>query len=289
MPTLLEKLNKIYEKIDHIEKRGRNKNQGYNYVKAADLAHAVRNAFLELGIYAEVTFKYIRGYEFETAKGTKMQAVDVQCDIKFYNVTEPTVNGDSTSYFTTGLGSGSDTTDKAIYKAQTGALKYALRNAFIVPDEVDPENDSEDVVEEEVVMPPKAVIPKIPTKPKTSRAGDAASKEESAAVKPISLNADSSADLPKDRALTAEEKESVKNNCKLLVADLIDGGLKPSKGYSHEKKFLVYLLKETGASNFDGITRNQWDEFQKNVNRVKTNDGTKALVVEVNSACGVEK
>lgn len=284
MPTLLEKLNKIYEKIDHIEKRGRNKNQGYNYVKAADLAHAVRNAFLELGIYAEVTFKYIRGYEFETAKGTKMQAVDVQCDIKFYDISAPTINGVSNSYYTTGLGSGSDTTDKAIYKAQTGALKYALRNAFIVPDEVDPENDSEDVVEEEAVPSSKAVIPKLPTKPKVA---SKVSTEESTTVKPTGVSVDSSEDLPKDRTLTAEEKEAVKNNCKIIVADLIDAGLKPSKGYSHEKKFLVYLLKETGANNFDGITRNRWDVFQKNVNRIKTNDGTKALVVEVNSACGV--
>ena len=42
-----------------------------------------------------------------------------------------------------GLGDGADSGDKGIYKAQTGALKNALRNAFLLPDEADPEADEE--------------------------------------------------------------------------------------------------------------------------------------------------
>ena len=44
-----------------------------------------------------------------------------------------------------GIGWGSDTGDKAPYKALTGAIKYCLRMAFVIPDESDPENDKAEV------------------------------------------------------------------------------------------------------------------------------------------------
>jgi len=39
------------------------------------------------------------------------------------------------------VGSGSDSTDKAVYKAMTGALKYALLLGFLIPTGDDPENE----------------------------------------------------------------------------------------------------------------------------------------------------
>jgi hypothetical protein len=39
-------------------------------------------------------------------------------------------------------GTGTDKGDKAVYKAMTGALKYGLRHAFLIPDESDPEADT---------------------------------------------------------------------------------------------------------------------------------------------------
>jgi hypothetical protein len=45
------------------------------------------------------------------------------------------------------IGTGSDATDKAAYKAATGALKYALLTGFLIPTGDDPENDSDRVVE----------------------------------------------------------------------------------------------------------------------------------------------
>jgi hypothetical protein len=44
------------------------------------------------------------------------------------------------------IGTGSDSSDKAAYKAATGALKYALLTAFLIPTGDDPENDSNDKV-----------------------------------------------------------------------------------------------------------------------------------------------
>ena len=52
-----------------------------------------------------------------------------------------------------------DSGDKAIYKAMTGALKYALRMNFLIPDELDPENDNHEEPKREVVRQSQNVIP----------------------------------------------------------------------------------------------------------------------------------
>jgi len=51
-----------------------------------------------------------------------------------------------------GLGQGSDSTDKAVMKANTAALKYALANAFLISFGDDPEADSsiEKIVDEDL-------------------------------------------------------------------------------------------------------------------------------------------
>ena len=136
--TLAQKLVKVYEEINHVEKRGKNSAQDYKYVKAGDLAHAVRNALLKLGIYAQVTFTEMRPWSFITSSGKNQNAFDIQCDIAFYDADDR----EAKPFYSTGFGSGADFGDKGIFKAQTGALKYALRNAFLVPDETDPENDA---------------------------------------------------------------------------------------------------------------------------------------------------
>ena len=136
--TLKEKLVKIYEAIDHIEKKGHNKAQGYFYIRSADVTHAIRKQLAELKVYAEINFEFIGdSYTIARAKDkdAPFSAVNVRCSIIFRDLESDEILSAS------GLGSGADGGDKAAYKAQTGALKYALKNAFLVPDEADPEAD----------------------------------------------------------------------------------------------------------------------------------------------------
>jgi hypothetical protein len=265
--TLLQKLNKIYKTVDHIEKNGWNEKQKYKFVRAADLAHAVRNAFADAGIYAEVNFEYLRGYEFTTTGGSKMQGVDVKCDIVFHDM-----DGDTTTYRASGIGSGSDGLDKAAFKAQTGALKYALRNAFIVPDEADPENDSEDEPE-----PPRKTVstarPKEISKPKTEP------------TVTTNIPVASGNEIPPE-----DELEGIRNRYELLGKDLSDAGL-TSKGMKQSSKRLAYLLKVTGAKDAKSITRNQWNLFFEIVGKVKSGPGIEELVrlVEESANQGEQK
>lgn len=137
--TLKEKIQAIYQRIDHVEKAGHNKLQNYDYVRAADVVHAVRREFADLGIIAEIDMNFV-GAPYtvarEKAPNAPFTAVNVKCDITLHDVES------DEKIHATGLGTGCDSNDKASYKAQTGALKYALRHAGLVPDtEGDPEAD----------------------------------------------------------------------------------------------------------------------------------------------------
>jgi len=135
--NLIAKLAEIVHEIDSVEKRGRNDFQKYNYVKAADVAWAVRKALSDRNIYLVTDVVEIRNYEIPAKEGV-MQAVDVKVQFSFFD-------GDSTATAPIVLhsyGTGTDKGDKAVYKAMTGALKYGLRHAFLIPDESDPEGDT---------------------------------------------------------------------------------------------------------------------------------------------------
>lgn len=134
---LIAKLAEIVTEIDHVEKSGRNDFQKYNYVKAADVAWLVRKALSERNIYLVTDVIEIRNYEIPAREGV-MQAVDVKVQFSFFDgdapATQPVVLH--------AYGTGTDKGDKAVYKAMTGALKYGLRHAFLIPDESDPEADT---------------------------------------------------------------------------------------------------------------------------------------------------
>ena len=132
---LAAKLAEVMATIDHVEKRGRNEFQNYDYVKAADIARAVRTELAKRGVIMLQSIVDKRFYEVPAREGV-MQATDLHIQFTFYD-------GETGEKLTTdGYGSGTDKGDKASYKAQTGALKYALRHAFLIPDESDPEADA---------------------------------------------------------------------------------------------------------------------------------------------------
>src|ERR1700676_1644517 len=114
--TLKEKLHKIYEAIEFIEKRGENTGQRYDYIKAADVTNAIRKQLIDLKVYAEINFDFV-GFPYTIArakdKDAPFSAVNVKCSVVFHDLES---NETSTG---SGLGSGADGGDKAAYKAQT--------------------------------------------------------------------------------------------------------------------------------------------------------------------------
>jgi hypothetical protein len=135
--TLVQKLADIVAEIDNVDKRGRNEFQKYAYVKAADVAWLVRKALSERNVYLVADVIEIRNYEIPAKEG-HMQAVDVKMQFSFFDGDAP----ETLPIVLHSYGTGTDKGDKAVYKAMTGALKYGLRHAFLIPDESDPEADT---------------------------------------------------------------------------------------------------------------------------------------------------
>ena len=133
--NLRQKLVEVYKRVDHVEKAGYNEKQRYGFVRAADVLRAIRNAFADLGIYAETNYDLLGVYDIKTNSGGVMHTATVKATIKLYDT-----ESDETKTIS-GLGDGADGGDKGVYKAMTGATKNALRNGTLLPDEADPEAD----------------------------------------------------------------------------------------------------------------------------------------------------
>lgn len=127
------KLVAAMKSIDAVEKRGRNTQQNYGYVKATDVANEVRKALIDAGIAFTYSVQSERYWESQTKSGT----TQFFCSLMVACVFTDAESGESASFQC--IGWGADSQEKAPYKAMTGALKYALRMNFLIPDESDPE------------------------------------------------------------------------------------------------------------------------------------------------------
>jgi len=134
---LAAKLVRIMAAVDHVEKRGRNEKQNYNFVRAADLYHEVRKAFIEQQVFMTADVVSQERWTQPTQSGGTMNYCSLRVAFTFYDGETGASIGP-----VHGCGWGSDVGDKAVYKCMTGALKYAARTNFMVPDDSDPEEDA---------------------------------------------------------------------------------------------------------------------------------------------------
>jgi hypothetical protein len=135
--ALTKKLVAAMKAIDAVGKQGKNERQDYKYVKAADVAREVRPVLIENGIgFSYSVISTERWERTNPTTGGILYFVEINVLLTF------TDEQTGESLTVQGLGWGMDPGDKAPYKAMTGALKYGLRMNFIIPDELDPENDS---------------------------------------------------------------------------------------------------------------------------------------------------
>lgn len=124
--TLAAAVCAVMSEVGHVQKTGRNDHHKYSYASDADLLRALQPAMAKHGLMmAPVQVAWsndgdrvdlIATYELRHASGESMQIQTA--------------------------GSGIDKQDKAAYKAQTGCLKYALRQAFLIPTGDDAEADT---------------------------------------------------------------------------------------------------------------------------------------------------
>jgi len=140
--SLIAKLAEACDAVGGVEKKGRNEFQRYSYVKAADIAKAIRHELFERGILLIVNEKeWAKIGDITTNSGNLMPLMQLTAEVTFRDDSETL---GPIQAFATAMDSG----DKAIYKAKTGLLKYVLRGIGLIPDEKDDPEFDESVDEQ---------------------------------------------------------------------------------------------------------------------------------------------
>ena len=123
----------------HAEQSGKHGFQKYKYSKEIDIYTAIRSHMAEVGLIAvQHKVELLSTLEYETRGGEKRFLVTLHVTFKF-------IGPDSSELIVETIGQGADEGDKAIYKAVTGAEKYAMQKTFKLPSsEGDPEDVSDD-------------------------------------------------------------------------------------------------------------------------------------------------
>lgn len=177
MKKIAAKMIAVMRECSHIAKNGTNSFHGYTYATSADVLSKVNTALVQQGLVSLVIPELISLEEVKTAKGNIEHLATVKVNITL-------IDRDSDeSVLITGIGSGQDSGDKAVMKAQTAAIKYAYMLSLSISTGDDPEADAR-TDENTSVAPAKKAAPikpravTIPLKQERPAAGAASYCEE---------------------------------------------------------------------------------------------------------------
>lgn len=132
-PGLVRKLAEVMGEVERIPKSGHNAFHNYDYATEADIVAAVRAGLAKRSVFLT--------HKVESLAWRSAQTKGGECPVATIHVTFTANDGDTGEVLDLAatVGEGQDAGDKAVYKALTGALKYALLKAFLIPTGDDPE------------------------------------------------------------------------------------------------------------------------------------------------------
>lgn len=133
LKVLCEKISKLIGEVGAIPKAGRNEHFNYDYRRHEDMMNKLAPALTSVGLVIYPGKKEIIS---DTVVDTKRGSARRVLMRTVFSITD----GEAFLSFE-GLGEGQDTGDKAVYKAQTGATKYALNDLLMIAADTDPENE----------------------------------------------------------------------------------------------------------------------------------------------------
>ena len=135
MKNIAGKLVNIMEECSVIRKNGTNDFHKYKYATSADVLEKVNASLVKHKVAAIVLPEIIESSDVITTKGSTEHLVTVKVDITLID------NDSGESISIAGIGSGQDSGDKAVMKAQTAAIKYAYMLSLAISTNDDPEAD----------------------------------------------------------------------------------------------------------------------------------------------------
>ena len=133
---LVKKLSEVMQEVKYIQKTGRNTFHKYTYATESDVAEHVREELAKRCVMMIPNVLESSMREHKNRSGNVEYIIKVRMEFKFIDGE----TGEEISLHTEG--EGQDAGDKAVYKAMTGAQKYALLKVFMIPTGDDPEEDA---------------------------------------------------------------------------------------------------------------------------------------------------
>lgn len=134
---LYKKLLAVMKECGGIPKNGRNKFHNYDYYLASDVGEAIRKALINNGVLLITSIERVESYQNTSSKGRPVDYVRVTMVFRYVDVD----TGEAIEARFEGVGGGVENDDKAIYKAMTGCVKYALMKQFLLGGYDDQEKD----------------------------------------------------------------------------------------------------------------------------------------------------
>jgi len=140
-----EALLYVMENCGYVQKTGKvDVGKGYMYAGEADLIKALRPHIAAAGLtFRCIDIEIIQNEDFTSTKtyqGKVTESLNHRILAKYTYIFKHAAS--QTEAHAVALGDGIDFGDKAGYKAATGALKYILRQTFIIETGDDPDNDA---------------------------------------------------------------------------------------------------------------------------------------------------
>lgn len=128
----------VMKAVGYVQKTGEMKSgMRYTYPTEGDLIRGLRPALIENNLLIfPAHYDFVESDTYPSTKDTLMRRVSIKATFVIYHAPS------NTSIEVQAFGEGTDSGDKALFKAMTGALKYALRQPFIIETGDDPDNES---------------------------------------------------------------------------------------------------------------------------------------------------
>ena len=139
MKQIATKLHNIMKDVGYIQKKSRNKAQGYTFVSEADTVTMVREAMIKHGVVAipkVTTFEVAPAGQ--TKNGSPIFLTTILIEYTFVDMDS------GESLLGAAIGQGTDFGDKGAYMAMTGANKYMLWKCLQIATGDDPEADKKE-------------------------------------------------------------------------------------------------------------------------------------------------
>lgn len=184
--NLYQKLSEIYDLIGAIQKTGRNKDQGYEYIEQGQILAEVRHQLAAHHVFIKPKIKSRKQETFTTSTGKKAFHTLVDMEYEIIDADKPD------DRFTIDWDGGESTSwdDKGTQKALTSNQKYFLAKLFMISDKEDADKHTPEI---EVLLEPQA----------------STARQASPQVAPAKQTEDSATNPSGDEAASTEQKKAV--------------------------------------------------------------------------------